>query len=493
VFRDLRPYVCTHSNCSNPDKLYPTRRQWVYHEMQMHRRQWTCRQCEGTTFDSREPMEMHLRTNHAGSWTEQQFSILLDMSEGPLDETQILACPICPNELYLSRLLPHLADHMEEISLFVLPSVSHGDEDGDSQAMQAARTVDKTDMGSTTSDMSLAFSAPDARERPPEYQRILKELADSKPVDSLRKANNWRSGLNTNSWKPVTLSGHKGYVWSVCFAPHGRLLASGASDQTVRLWDPATGNPLQTLEGHTEAIISVVFSPDGKLLASGSKDTTVRLWDPTTGNPLQTLEGHTEAVYSVVFSPNGRVLASGSVDSTIRLWDPTTGNPLQTFTGLTKSVYSVAFSPDGRVLALGSMDNTIRLCDATTGNPLQTLGGHTQAVYSVVFSPDGRVLASGSKDATVRLWDLTTGNPLQTLEGHTETVYSVVFSPDGKLLASGSWDNKIRLWDPTTGSVLRTIEDHSDDVNTVAFSPDGGLIASGSDERIVRLHLVHVE
>ncbi len=198
---------------------------------------------------------------------------------------------------------------------------------------------------------------------------------------------------------------------------------------------------------HRDLIRSVAFSPDGKMLASASSDETIRLWDVASGESRRELKGHTNRVRNVVFSPDGKMLASGSEDETIRLWEVASGESRRELKGHTNWVNSVAFSPDGKMLASASSDQTIRLWEVASGESRRELKGHTSSVNSVAFSPDGKMLASGSSDQTIRLWEVASGESRRELKGHTSYVYSVAFSPDGKMLASGSFDNTIRLWD----------------------------------------------
>jgi WD40 repeat protein len=335
--------------------------------------------------------------------------------------------------------------------------------------------------------------------RPPSFSAPSKVSSSKLPDAQENKAEApllkyWQNAKEVNVFKP-----RKGFLgkWSfesVAFSPDGRRLASGSWNNTIKLWDVATGQGVRTLRGHTDWVLSVAFSPDGRLLASASGDHTVKLWDVETGQEVRTLRGHNGGVQSVAFSPDGRLLASGSRDSTVILWDVETGQTVRTLSGHTKQVRSVAFSPDGRLLASASSDQTVKLWDVETGQAVRTLRGHTFWVESVAFSPDGRLLASASSDQTVKLWDVATGQAVRTLRGHTDWVRSVAFSPDGRLLASGSDDQTVKLWDVGVATKdfssppeVRTLRGHTASVESVAFSPDGRLLASASDDGTVRL------
>src|SRR5271165_3151653 len=106
------------------------------------------------------------------------------------------------------------------------------------------------------------------------------------------------------------------WAYTVAFSPHGKTLASGNYDGTIRLWNAATGQQIgQTLnDGHAGEVNSIAFSHDGKTLASGDSNGTIQLWNVATGQQIRPpLNGRAGGVNSVAFSPDGTTLADRPV------------------------------------------------------------------------------------------------------------------------------------------------------------------------------------
>jgi len=201
-----------------------------------------------------------------------------------------------------------------------------------------------------------------------------------------------------------TIRGHAGAVLSVAISPDGQTIASGSSDNNIKIWQLLTGSLLLTLTGHADAVLSVAFSSDGLYIASGSKDKTVNIWHLETVSLWRSLSGHADAVDSVLFSPERETIATGGWDNKIKIWHLETGELLHTMDGHSRVDRAYAIGPDGETITSGSSENTIELWHLKTGKLIGSLPGHADAVESVAFSADGQFLVSGSRDKTIKVW-----------------------------------------------------------------------------------------
>ena len=295
-----------------------------------------------------------------------------------------------------------------------------------------------------------------------------------------------KSGINTGSAEN-TLTGHTDKVNYVAWNPNGNRIASASWDNTVKIWDPATGKILNTLVGHQQWVNHIAWSPDGKQIASASGDKTVKVWDASTGALLHTLTGHTSWVTYVSWSPDGTRIASASGDKSAIVWDAFSGLLLYTLAGHYGEVYNVSWSPNGNRLATSSWDYTAIIWDALDGKFLYQLADHGNWVTHVAWSPDGNKVATSSYDKSSMIWDAATGNKIHTLAGHTNWVTHVAWSPDGNRVATSSYDNTAKIWDVEKGTLIHTLKGHYNEVYNVAWNRNGKRLATSGNDNTARV------
>lgn len=258
--------------------------------------------------------------------------------------------------------------------------------------------------------------------------------------------------------------GHEFLVTSALFMPAGdRRIITSAGDNTVRLWDIATGGQLHRFDG-TGTISVIALSDDGKWLVTGSDTKDALLWSlADLSKPAVRLAAHRFEVSTATFSHDSETgdlrICTGDSGGVCHLWrrDPSTGN-WKTYSRIAThepgyGITGVAFTRDGGRLLTASQDHTVMQWDLATGNRLGNLTlRHPDGVRNLLLTADSKraITMCSSGDDSYRLysWDIDTAKAIEcdiNIPGSTATGLSLLPSQSTALLTTTTGDTSV-LW-----------------------------------------------
>jgi WD40 repeat protein len=291
------------------------------------------------------------------------------------------------------------------------------------------------------------------------------------------------------------------------FGPDGTTLLTASRDNTLRLWDLATGKEIRRFAppkrvapkggkgakevklkaeaalqmmmggGNAAGRVTVALAPDGKTLAVAA-DNALQLWEVATGKEIRTIQGPQGGLVGLLFSPDGRTLAGRAPGGSLFLWAADTGQTIRQIKPAPRKAGNVfvlnlggrgpdapnmAFTPDSKMLAASATDEKeegpavrlVKFWDVATGKEVRKIEA-PRGVSGVALAPSGKLLAHGG-GGVIRLCEVATGKEVRQLKAPGRGILTLAFSPDGKWIAARARDGQVHLWDTETGKEVRQL------------------------------------
>ena len=295
------------------------------------------------------------------------------------------------------------------------------------------------------------------------------------------------------------------------------LLATGAADGTVKIWDIEGGYTTHTFHGSGSVVTSICFfeahnkAKNGKpsvehRLAAGYEDGQIRIWSLEKRKSIAVLESHVTVVRALDFDSKSNLLLSASRDKTLVLWSPsdwTAKKTLPTF----EEVEAAAFLSSTHILT-GGQSGRLRMWNASNGKEVRLEEDSDSEIAQAIIRPDASIVLSVHIDLTLQLHRVQTPHtgpdpkisPLKRISGtHDEVIdFGLVGrSKDHLAVATNVEDIKILSARTSEGSYFGAdvglLRGHEDIVISLDVDWSGSWVLSGAKDNTARLWRVDPE
>lgn len=285
-------------------------------------------------------------------------------------------------------------------------------------------------------------------------------------------------------WKLMrVISGHLGWVRSVCVEPDNQWFATGSSDRTIKIWDLASGELKLSLTGHIMAVRGLAISNRHPYMFSAGEDKMVKCWDLEMNKVVRHYHGHLSGVYSLDLHPSLDLLVSAGNDAVARVWDIRTRDPVFVLQGHKAAISQVRCQDADPQVITTSMDSTVRLWDLAAGKTQTVLTHHKKAIRGLTLHPTEFTFATGSPD-NIKEWKCPEGSFIHNFSPPQNSIINTLsVNQDGVMFAGGD-NGSMGFYDWKTGHKFQELD-------TIAgpgsLEAENGIFASSFDKTGLRL------
>lgn len=255
------------------------------------------------------------------------------------------------------------------------------------------------------------------------------------------------------------------------------VVASGAKNNHVRLWDISTGKCTQTLCGHTDAITAIEFLGNHSLI-TGSQDKACRIWDIATGQCTKVQHLH-EPIRGITSSPDGRHYAIALKPQQIVGKDPF--QLLRVFCGDTLRFKSQTIKAN--ILYMKITNDMVLNYDCRE-TQLHTYG-------SSVITAQGTSFLT-NRSPIIEQFDHGSNQKIQEfILPEDKQACVITTTPYEQFIVTGCTDGHLYVLDAKTGNIIAAEQAFDHTVSSVACAADNShLIAASSEENDIKVYQI---